>query len=117
MIRQIIRYLFPPKRLYTVPKVVSAEYYRGEISRDEALVLCAGLVRDPAGARAYIARLKLKHGENYIRAIHFELHRRSFSTFKKRLYRAFLWALGEREHHTHEYRRKSEPILTTRFKR
>lgn len=116
MIKQIMRYLFPRKRLYSVPRVVSAEYYRGEISREESLVLCAGLVRDPAGARDYIARLKQLHGEKYIRAIHFELHRKSFSTFKKRLYRAFLWALGEREHNRYERRRKPEAIMFTRFK-
>lgn len=115
MISKLIRYIFPPRRMYSVPKQVSAEYDRVQMTPEEELILMAGMARDPAGARAKFVELEQDYGNLVWDYINLQLRKKRTLTAKQRLWMLTRQILGEGEPRKYEHRRQVEAIVKTNY--
>lgn len=116
MISKFIRYLFPPRGMYRVPRHITAAYRRADMSKEEQLIIMAGLARDPPEAKRVFERIQARHGEHTYKYIQLELKRRRSQTIKERLLGMFRAMLGETEPRRYERRRKQEAIVKVRYR-
>ena len=116
MIRHIIKYIYPPRRMYSIPKHISAEYDRVQMTPEEELILMAGMARDPAGAREAFVDLEQEHGNQVWQYIQLQLRKKRTMTAKQRFWMLVRQVLGEGEPRKVERRRTIEPIVYSNFK-
>lgn len=112
---EIIRYLFPRQRLYRVPRSVTADYTRGNMSYKQSLIIRAGLARDPQEAEEVYQKLKAEHGENVWRYVNFRLKQQRSDTFPERLLKLFRRLLGEGEPRKRMPRNNKEAVVESRY--
>lgn len=90
-------YFFPKRKLHRIPKQISALYNRGEISKEQAIIMMAGLARDPMEAQSIYKRLKTEHGDEIWDYVEFNVRRARTGTFKQRLMKLMRKIFGEDE--------------------
>lgn len=95
MLRDIIRYLMPRPRLRRVPRTISAKYQRTDITREQAIILSAGLARDPEHAQSVLNDLRKKYGAEMWRYVDKRLYQPTSTPFKVRWLRTLQFILGE----------------------
>ncbi len=112
MINRVLRYLFPRRRFWSVPREISAEYDRTQITREQQLIMMCGLARDPQAAQNVFDQLKAKYGDDVYRRIELHLRRQHARTLKERFWSMMRRLLGEKEPRKYiEKRRRKEPRL------
>src|SRR6056297_2062971 len=97
MISLMLRYLFPKRGLWSVPRVLSAEYERTDMTRDQQLIMMAGLARDPQAAQSVFDALRVEHGEHVYKYIEFHLRRQYARSLEERFWSMVRRILGEKE--------------------
>lgn len=116
MIAKIIRYLYPRRRLHSIPKHITAEYVREQMNTDEQLIMMAGLARDPDEAKHVYQGLHQTHGNKVYRHIQLILKRKRTTTARERLMMLLRQLLGEDEPRKYARRRDEEPIVKTDYR-
>ena len=113
MISLMLRYLFPKRGLWSVPRVLSAEYERTDMTRDQQLIMMAGLARDPQAAQSVFDKLVIEHGDKVYETIEFHLRRQYARTLEQRFWSMVRRILGEKEPRKYVERadKKREPRL------
>lgn len=94
----LIRYFFPRRKLYHVPKHVTALYNRGEITHEQALVMSAGYARDPQQAASVLNELRKQHGRNVWNYLLFNPRRKRVKTVYERFLTLMRRMFGELEY-------------------
>jgi hypothetical protein len=98
MPNNIISYLFPPVQFRSVPRHISAKYKRGKLTRRQALILSAGLARDPAMADTVFADLEAEHGEQVMDYVQLQLFKPRHEPLSLRVMKLLRRIMGEAEH-------------------
>lgn len=94
----IIEYFFPKRKLHRIPRHISAAYARDEISKAQAIIMMAGLARDPDQAQSILVDLRAKHGDSLWHHVEFNVRRQRTGTFGERLLKLMRKIFGEMEH-------------------
>lgn len=94
---RIIQYFFPKRKLHAIPKSITADYNRGAITREQAILMMSGDARDPEEARQLYEALKEKHGDSAWRHVNFYVRRQRTQTFSERLMMLMRKIMGEDE--------------------
>lgn len=115
MINKIRRYFFPRRKLHQLPKHISAEYTRRNITTHQAIIMMAGLALDPAEAQFVYDTLREQHGDKVWQYVRFEARRRRSGTFKGRLMKLMRRIFGENERPNLRYR-KDDPVIFTDYR-
>ena len=115
MINRLIRYLLPPLQMYSVPRRISAEYQRAQMSAEEQLIMMAGLARDPADARRVYQALERQHGDGVYEHLQLQLMRQRGQTVRQRWLTLIRTILGEGEPRQMTRRRHVEPIVYIKY--
>lgn len=103
-------YFFPKRKLHRIPRHISAQYARDEITKAQAIIMMAGLARDPAEAQGVYESLKEKHGDKVWDYVEFNVRRKRYGTFWQRLMKLMRKIFGEDEHPNFRVR-KQESIV------
>lgn len=104
-------YFFPKRKLHRIPKQVSAMYARDEISKEQAIIMMAGLARDPMEAQNVYIALKEQHGDRVWDHVEFNVRRKRTGTFKERLMKLMRKIFGEDEQPNLRIRREESIVL------
>lgn len=107
----LIRFLFPPRKMYRPPKTISANYRRQDMTRTQALIMSAGLARDPLEAQRVYEEKRAEYGPRVWDYIELELRKPRGETFGERLLKLMYRICGEDEPRQKEYRRKQEATV------
>lgn len=107
---RIIQYFFPKRKLHSIPKSITAEYNRGAISREQAILMMSGDARDPEEANKLYEELKQKHGSSAWKYVNFYVRRQRTQSFSERLMMLMRKIFGEDEM-PNLRKRKVEPIV------
>lgn len=111
MLAQLIRYLFPKREFHRVPRKVTALYDRGELNHQQALVMMAGLARDPQEAQKVFDELYATHGDKTHEHIKLELRRKRTQSARERFIKLLRDIFGEYERPFDNRTRKQESIV------
>lgn len=111
ILSKLIRYLYPRREFHRVPKKVTALYDRGELNHQQALVMMAGLARDPQQAQKVFDELRQTHGDKTHDYIKLELRRKRTQSPRERFIRLLRDVFGEYERPLDGRRRRAESIV------
>lgn len=103
-------YFFPKRKLHRIPRHISALYARDEITKEQSILMMAGLARDPQEAQNIYIRLKTEHGDKIWDYVEFNVRRARVGTFQQRLMKLMRRIFGEMEHPNLRYR-EQQPIV------
>lgn len=98
MSKKMRDYFFPKRKLHRIPKEISAQYARDEISKAQAIIMMAGLARDPQQAQQIYEGLREKHGNKVWDYVEFNVRRQRVGTVGQRFMRLMRKIFGESEH-------------------
>lgn len=114
---KVMRYFIPKRKLYQVPRHISADYDRSRMTRQQSILMMAGYARDPQHAQRLLEELEAAHGRNLWQQVQFVLKRPFDKTFWQRLLILFRRAFGESDSPVPRYRkrRSQEPIAWYRY--
>jgi protoporphyrinogen oxidase len=107
----IKQYFFPPRKLHQIPRHISAEYGRSEITSEQAIIMMAGLARDPEQAQQVYAGLKAKYGKDVWKHVDLEVRRLRNGTFSERLMKLMRKIFGENETMSLRQRKEDAVVL------
>lgn len=102
-------YFFPKRKLHKIPRHISAMYTRNEISKEQSIIMMAGLARDPMEAQSVYEALRKEHGKDVWKHVQFEVRRKRLGTFSGRLMKLMRKIFGEREYQN--YKRLNEESI------
>ncbi|MEM9954342.1 MAG: hypothetical protein AAF846_22215 [Chloroflexota bacterium] len=108
-------YFFPKRKLHRIPKHITAQYARDEITKAQAIIMMAGLARDPIEAQSIYIELKQKHGDKIWQYVEFNVRRKRTGTFQQRLMKLMRKIFGEMERPNLRYR-VEEPIVNMDYR-
>lgn len=103
-------YFFPKRGLHRIPKEISAKYARNEITKAQAIIMMAGLARDPQHAQLTYENLKKQHGDKIWDYVELHVRRHRTGTFKHRLMKLMRKIFGEMERPNLRHR-PEQPIV------
>ncbi|MEO0565105.1 MAG: hypothetical protein AAF125_23560 [Chloroflexota bacterium] len=110
----IVRFILPRRKMWRPPRTISATYDRVNVSRQQALIMRAGLARDPAQAEQVYRRLRREHGPRVWDYVEYHLMRRRSESVGKRAVKLLRRLLGEGEPRKTIYRRRPEAVVKTK---
>lgn len=112
--RKLIDYLYPRRKLWRVPKSVTAAYERGNMTKSQAIFLLCGLARDPDEAQAMVEDYQERYGLEMWNYVHMEVKRKRTETVKERIMKLLRKIAGENEY-IPTRRRSNDAIVTMDF--
>lgn len=110
-ISTIFRYFFPKRKLHRVPKQVTALYDRTQLTYQQAIVMMAGLARDPEKAQQIFDELYQQHGKDTYKHIKLQVLRNRTSSPAERFMRLMRFMFGEHEHDPTQRQAKQESVV------
>lgn len=116
MLKRVMRYLYPHRRLHRVPRRITATYERDQMSIDAQLMMMAGLARDPADARRMFAQLQREHGDRVYEHIELQVRRQRASTARERFWMLVRRMIGEGEFRRYERRREAVSRVQSNYR-
>ena len=116
MIYSLIRYFYPKRKLFIIPKTITAKYRRDDATKEQSIILMAGLARDLDDAQAVWDELYSEYGDEIYDYIEFSIKRQYTFTFRERLFKLLRRMMGEQEPQLMEYRRKSTPRVNVDYR-
>ena len=108
-------YFFPKRKLHRIPRHISALYARDAISKEQSILMMAGMARDPQEAQNIYEALREKHGDKIWDYVEFNVRRKRVGTFGQRLMKLMRKIFGEDEH-PNLRERKQESIVLMDYK-